>query len=81
MSYFVYILKSKKNGKRYIGFTSKDVEIRLLEHNQGNTTWTRNNGPFVLLKFEEYLIKQEALKREIFLKSGQGRKYLDSLYK
>jgi len=77
--YYVYVLKSLKNGKRYIGFTSKQLIARLKEHNTGSNKWTRENGPFINIYSEEYKIKTEAMKREKFLKSGQGRKFLDSI--
>lgn len=74
----VYVLKSLKNGKRYIGFTSKSSEKRLSEHNSGSNTFTRQNGPFVLIYTEEYRTKIEAMQREKFLKSGKGREFLDN---
>jgi len=76
--YSVYVLRSLKNTKRYIGFTSKDPKIRLSEHNYGCNKWTRANKPFKLLYKEFFVSKKEAQNREKFLKSGQGRKWLDS---
>lgn len=75
----VYVLRSLKNGKRYVGYTSRSVQERLTEHNSGKATFTRQNGPFVLIYTEEYQTKNEAMKREKFLKSGQGRKFLDCI--
>ena len=76
--YYVYALKSKKNHKRYCGFTSKDVKLRLKEHNSGTNKWTRENGPFDLLYTKEFTTETEARKQEKFLKSGQGRKFLNN---
>lgn len=73
----VYVLRSLKDNKRYVGHTSKDAFIRLKEHNRGCNKWTRQNGPFKVLYAEMYKNKIEAIKREHFLKSGQGRKWLD----
>jgi len=73
----VYVLKSFKNNKRYIGQTSKDVLERLSEHNKGCNKWTNQNKPFKVIYTEEYSSRTEARKRENFLKSGQGRKWLD----
>ncbi len=70
----VYVLRSEKNNKRYIGYTGKDVGDRLHEHLTGTNQWTRQNGPFKLIYTEEYSDKNSAIKRERFLKSGQGRK-------
>ncbi|MFH1551500.1 MAG: GIY-YIG nuclease family protein [bacterium] len=75
--FHVYVLKSLKNNKMYVGCTSKKPEIRLVEHNSGSNKWTRANNPFVLIYKESYGDKTIALKRESFLKSGQGRKFLD----
>ena len=74
----IYVLKSKRNGKRYIGFTSKSIEERLDEHNSGSNAWTRQNKPFELIYSELYKDEKAALKREKFLKSGQGRQFLNS---
>lgn len=76
---FVYVLRSKKNNKRYVGYTSKDVQKRLLEHNIGSNQWTKQNGPFELVYANECLNVKEAKESEKFLKSGQGRQCLDEL--
>ena len=75
--YFVYILKSLKDHKRYIGFTS-DLERRILEHNSGLVKSTRNRKPFELIYTEEFEIKEQAMAREKFFKSGKGREFLKS---
>ncbi len=77
--YFVYVLRSKKNSKRYIGYTSRGVRERLLEHNTGSSQWTRRNGPFELVYADECSDIKEAKELEKFLKSGQGRQCLDEL--
>ncbi len=70
----VYILKSLKTEKSYVGITEKQVIERVKEHNQGSNMWTRNNGPFKLHYFETYVCKEDTLRREIFFKSGVGKK-------
>jgi putative endonuclease len=75
----VYVLKSQRNGKRYVGYTSKSENVRLKEHNNGSNQFTRNNGPFALLHVERYDDKSEAIRRERFLKSGKGREFLDKI--
>jgi putative endonuclease len=76
---FVYALRSERNNKRYIGWTNKDVQARLSEHNWGNTAWTKNNSPFKLAFAQEFSTNKEARSFEKFLKSGQGRQCLDEL--
>ncbi|MDD4013728.1 MAG: GIY-YIG nuclease family protein [Candidatus Omnitrophica bacterium] len=77
--YSIYVLKSLRNGKRYVGYTSKTPEERLKEHNKGDNSWTSQNGPLVLVYSEKVDNKTDAIKREKFLKSGKGREFLDSI--
>jgi putative endonuclease len=71
--YFVYFAKSISNKKIYTGYTSKEPQIRVAEHNQNSNTFTSQNGPFKLIYFEKYLCKQDAKNRENFYKSGFGK--------
>jgi len=73
--YYAYVLRSLKNGRFYTGSTD-NIERRLLEHNSGKSKYTSHVGPFQLLYFEAFAIRQEAVKREMALKSGQGRQWL-----
>lgn len=75
----VYVLMSLKTNKRYIGYTSKTAEQRLREHNAGCNSFTKGYRPFTIVFAEQYATKYEAIRREIFLKSGQGRKFLDDM--
>jgi len=76
MDYFyVYVIRSIVFERNYVGFT-KDVESRLMEHNSGKTQSTRPYIPWKLVFFEKFSAKVEAIKREKFLKSGQGRDYV-----
>lgn len=79
MIFTVYVLKSLRNNKRYVGYTSKSAERRLKEHNSGSNKFTKQNGPFKLVHNEQFIDKTDAIKREKFLKSGQGRKFLDNI--
>jgi putative endonuclease len=75
----VYVLRSLRNGKRYVGCTGQAVTIRLRQHNSGRSRWTSQNGPFELLHVETFAEKGEAMRREKFLKSGAGRQELKVL--
>ena len=77
--FYVYVIESIKNGKRYTGFTSKTPEERLKEHNQGTTTWTSKNRPFKLIYSEKFNSKNIARKREQYLKSSKGREFINKL--
>lgn len=76
--YTVYVLKSEKDGKHYIGYTA-DLTKRLQEHNSGKTISTRWRRPFKIVYHEEFESVEEAKSREKFLKSGKGREELKSL--
>ena len=65
--YCVYVLKSQKWNKPYIGVTS-DLRKRFKEHNSMETKSTRYGIPWKLIYYEAYLDKSDAVKREIQLK-------------
>ena len=67
MAYFVYVLRSKKDGKRYIGFT-QDLESRLIRHNSGGVKSTKNRRPFQLEAFRRFDSEKEAVLYEKKLK-------------
>jgi putative endonuclease len=69
--YYVYILKSLKDNKYYIG-SSSDVRKRLGFHNASLQRSTRNRVPFVLVYQEEFTNRCQALKREKQIKAYKG---------
>lgn len=75
MMYYVYVLKSKKDAKLYTGFTS-DLRKRFKQHQEGKSQATKGRGPFLLIYYEACLNEEDALAREIYLKSGMGKRYL-----
>ena len=79
--FYVYFLKSLKNGKVYVGSTARDPKIRCQEHNRGLNKFTSENIPFCLVYYEEYLCISDARKRELFYKTGLGRKVRDLIFK
>lgn len=78
--YYVYVLQSLKDYSLYTGFT-KGVAKRLALHNQGINIATKDLRPWKLIYYEAYAIKQDAVNREKFLKSGSGKIYLDKQLK
>jgi len=76
MCYYVYLLENLDDKSWYIGFT-RNLKRRLLNHQsgQGGRT-TKLKKHWHLIYFEGYLVKEDALGRERFLKSGSGYKYL-----
>ncbi len=70
--FYVYVLKSLKDNKRYIGFT-ENLQRRLFEHYNGLVKSTKNRRPLQLVFFEKFTSKKDAMKREKFLKSSFGK--------
>lgn len=76
--YLVYALKSEKDSNLYIGITN-NLEKRLKQHNDGNNFSTKYRKPFKLVYYEVKENRQDARKREKFLKSGCGREFIKQL--
>jgi putative endonuclease len=76
--FYVYVLKSLKNGRYYTGST-ESISKRLNEHNTGRSKATKNTRPFELVYQESYNNRAEAYRREMYFKSGQGRAELKKL--
>ncbi|TSA44493.1 GIY-YIG nuclease family protein [bacterium] len=74
--YYVYVIKSLEYGTRYVG-SSDNILRRVSEHNLGKCRYTSGRKPWKLVYKEKFETRSEAMKRERFLKSGQGRKWLD----
>ena len=78
--FYVYVLKSEKNGKHYIGST-QDINSRLKRHNTGRNVSTKNGIPWVIVKTEGYASKLEAQRREFQIKSYKGGQAFKKLIK
>jgi putative endonuclease len=78
--YYTYVLfceyKEKDGGKFYVGSTS-DLKKRILEHRAGTTRTTQKFDIIRLVYYEACLNKTDAIKRELQLKTGFGRGYIN----
>ena len=73
---YIYVLESLKNNKRYIGSTRLVPDARLEQHNSGSNKWSKENGPFKLIYKEQLSTYSEARKRENYLKTSSGRRFI-----
>jgi putative endonuclease len=80
MFYYIYILRSIKDGMYYTGYTS-NLNKRLEEHENGNVQSTKNRLPIKLVYFEGCLNQQDATHREKYLKTTYGKRYLKNRLK
>ncbi len=78
--FYTYVLKSKKNGRLYTGYTN-DLRKRFKGHNEKLSTYTKYRGPYELIYYEACVNKNDAMARELYLKAGKGKRYLNSRLK
>ena len=69
--FFVYVLKDEVTGQHYIG-SCEDIDRRIDEHR-------RKKPSYKFIYKETRETRFDALKREMYLKSGNGRRALKSL--
>jgi putative endonuclease len=79
MSFYVYVLESKKDRKLYIGLT-QHIESRLKYHNAGYVQATRHRRPFCVIGSRSFDTLAEAREAEVTLKrfkdSARVRKWI-----
>ena len=78
--YYVYVLRSKKDGKFYTGYTD-DLRARLKVHDSGKVESTKNRLPVELVYFEACLNQQDATHREKYLKTSWGKRFIKARLK
>lgn len=78
--YYVYILRSQKDKSLYIGYTS-DLEKRVNDHNAGRNISTKPFRPYVMIFYEAFTDKRDAIAREEYLKSGWGFRTIKKMLK
>jgi len=70
--YYVYIIQSIKFPKRfYTGFT-ESVNARIIDHNNGKSSYTRKYRPWNLIYYCAFNEKMKALAFEAYLKTASG---------
>lgn len=79
LMFTVYILLSQKDKRTYVGYTD-NFERRFKQHNSGLVNSTKYRIPFKLFLKEEFQLKKEAKKRELWWKSGAGRRKLKEIF-
>lgn len=78
--YYVYVLQSEKDHNLYTGLTI-DLKTRIEDHNSGKVSQTESRQPLKLIYYEACLNQQDAAKREKYLKTTWGKRYLKSRLK
>lgn len=76
--YFVYAIKSLKDGRIYVGLSS-NLQRRVIEHNSGYVFSTKGYVPWKLIDKEAVGNRKEDRVREKYFKSGFGKELLKSI--
>ena len=75
--WYFYVIESLKSHILYKGHTSDLKRRLLLEHNQKRGgVYSKKHAPFKLIYYEAYLEKEDAVRSELFFKTGYGREVL-----
>ena len=73
--YYVYVLKSDKDNKNYVGYTN-NLKLRFEQHKKGKVKSTKNRKSLKLIYYEVCLNQQDATHREKYLKTYHGKMFL-----
>lgn len=80
MRYYVYVLQSESDGNFYTGYTN-DLTERLKEHQSGKVFSTKARRPLKLIYYEFCLNQDDAKRREKYLKTAWGKRYIKTRLK
>ena len=78
--YYTYVLQSKRDGKFYASFM-QDLKLRFEQHNKGLVKSTKDRRPLQLIYYQACIDKDDARKREKYLKTYRGKMFLKSRLK
>jgi putative endonuclease len=73
--HYVYVLRSRSDQQWYVGLTN-NLPARVEAHNSGHVSSTRLRRPLELIYWEGCLDRSDAARREKYLKSAWGKRYL-----
>jgi putative endonuclease len=72
---YTYVLRSDHDQKLYTG-TTRDLRARFKLHTEGAVRSTAYRRPVTLIYYEACLDADDAFRRERFLKTGKGKRFL-----
>ncbi|MBN1823727.1 MAG: GIY-YIG nuclease family protein [Endomicrobiales bacterium] len=78
MKYYVYILRSQKDGNYYTGYTG-DLKYRLNRHFDGTSAATRRRLPLELAAYKVFSDKSEAIRTELFIKKQRNKQFIENV--
>lgn len=72
---YVYVIRSEVDRHLYTG-CSRDLKRRMKEHEAGKVPATRDRRPFSLIYYEACVDERDAFRRERYLKTAYGKRYI-----
>lgn len=75
--HYVYVLRSHADGHFYVGYTG-DLKHRLAQHQAGLVQSTKHRLPIELVYYEACRSQPDATKREKYLKTAWGKRFIKS---
>ena len=73
--YYTYVLKSLIDNDNYTGYT-ENLKLIFEQHNKGEVDSTKNRRPLKLIYFEGCLNRDDATRREKYLKTYYGKMFI-----
>jgi putative endonuclease len=73
--YYTYVLKSEIDNNFYAGYTT-NLKLRFEQHTKGYVESTKNRRPLTLVYYEACLHQEDALQRERYFKTYNGKRFL-----
>jgi len=73
--FYTYVLQSELDGNFYVGYT-KDIKLRFEQHEKGKVNSTKERRPLKLIYYEACVNQEDALQRERYLKTYNGKRFL-----
>ena len=74
---YTYVLLSERDWRFYTGSTT-DLRARVRSHAAGRVRSTTSRAPLLLIYYEACVDPDDARRRERFLKTGKGKRYLNN---
>ena len=78
--YYTYVMQSQRDNQFYTGYTA-DLKLRFEDHNKGRVKSTKDRVPLKLIYYEACINRDDATKREKYLKSYLGKQFLHNRLK
>lgn len=78
--YYIYVLQSKVDSQFYVGYTNNLLR-RIEDHNRSKVPSTKKRLPLKLVYWEGCLNQQDATRREKYLKTAWGKRFIKNRIK